>query len=54
MNSVLSELEGSIVGQNLANTILACVLMDKKVSKGSRAEQLKTAHNVSHLKNKFL
>ncbi|KAH9284618.1 Spermatogenesis-defective protein 39 -like protein [Echinococcus granulosus] len=45
--SMLSELEGSIVGQNLANTILACVLMDKNVSKGSRAEQLKTTHKMS-------
>ncbi|VDM18619.1 unnamed protein product [Hydatigera taeniaeformis] len=46
IKSMLSELEGSIVGQNLANTILACVLMDKNVSKGSRAEQLKTTFKV--------
>ncbi|KAM7536186.1 hypothetical protein Aperf_G00000093091 [Anoplocephala perfoliata] len=47
VKSMLNELEGSIVGQNLANTILACVLMDKKASKGSRADMLKTAHNMS-------
>lgn len=43
---MLAEMEGPIVGQNLANTILACVLMDKKASKGSRADMVKTAHNV--------
>uniref|UniRef100_A0A5K3EW44 Vps16_C domain-containing protein n=1 Tax=Mesocestoides corti TaxID=53468 RepID=A0A5K3EW44_MESCO len=47
VKSILNELDGPIVGQNLANTILACTLMDKKVSKGSRAEHLKTAHNMS-------
>eukprot|EP00108_Taenia_solium_P012153 TsM_000133600 transcript=TsM_000133600 gene=TsM_000133600 len=47
IKSMLSELEGSIVGQNLANTILACILMDKNASKGSRAEQLKTTYKMS-------
>nr|CDS29357.1 VPS33B interacting protein [Hymenolepis microstoma] len=47
LRSMLNELEGPLVGQNLANTIIVCVLMDRKASKGSRADILKTAHKMS-------
>ncbi|VDL16450.1 unnamed protein product [Hymenolepis diminuta] len=47
VRSILNELEGPIVGQNLANTVIVCILMDRKASKGSRADMVKTAHNMS-------
>ncbi|VDN13807.1 unnamed protein product, partial [Dibothriocephalus latus] len=47
VKSLLGELSGQLIGQNLANTIIACILMDNKATNGSRSHQLKIKHKMS-------
>ncbi|KAL7060829.1 hypothetical protein AAHC03_09568 [Spirometra sp. Aus1] len=47
VKSLLDELSGPLIGQNLASTIVACILMDNKATNGSRSHQLKIKHRMS-------
>ncbi|VDL85765.1 unnamed protein product [Schistocephalus solidus] len=46
VKSLLGEISGPLIGQNLASTMVACILMDNKATNGSRAYQLKDKHKM--------